>query len=223
MLVTYIGNTSIKLIKGEIYKADSLFLTNINSTPRRKITLQNITSSYFVENFETVDGLSLYTVDLFNDRKDLKIKTIDKLDGQYIRCKNEYNSKYLKKNEVYLVKTMSKGRIILNGIKTPQQICCFEKIKISEQRKIKLQKLNGGDVSDGLSKRKFLLYSEVEQKRIILELFIAVIKRIELKKDNKMKWVDILSYFLLVGKKYDILESDIDKYLKKSLKSFLTF
>lgn len=107
----------------------------------------------------------------------------------------------------------------LKGLKSLYNSYNFEEIPLKEQRILKLKNISGEKIISGLKKRKFLYYSDFEQKKIIFELLITSIKNVENVK--KLKNYDIIDMMIKSGYKHDIIREDIEPIFNKTLKSIM--
>jgi len=235
-----------KLIKGQKYFAEALWEEsgwNNNIKPsiphngklvlRRRIRIKGI-NDYFVERFKTVDGSNFYDISVFGEKNRWKnddaIKPNDKnYTGQYVSCRYEGRSKYLKSGQIYYVEdhrteqvqnswnnsTSTKHTFKLKGLRNYINPFGFDEIPLKEQRKLKLQSIDGEEITSGLNKRKFLYYSNIEKNKIVIQLFLDSIKNLENIED--LNGVNIVDTMVNSGKNYDIVAEDITPFISKSL------
>jgi len=238
-------NGTKKLIKGQKYFAEALWEDNgwnNNKTPsiphkgkfvhRRRIRVKGI-NDYFVDRFKPTDGSNFYDISVFGEKNRWKNDNIIKPNnknyiGQYILCRYEGKSKYLKSGQIYYVEdhrstpivnnwggTHIKHTFKLTGLRNYVSPFGFNEIPLKEQRKLKLQSIGGKEIISGLNKRKFLYYSDIEKKKILIQLFLDSIKNLENIKD--LNGVTIVDLMVNSGKNYDVIEEDIKPLINKSL------
>ena len=231
-----------KLIKGQKYIVEALWEESgwINVKPfiphngklvlRRQVRIKGI-NDYFSYRFKTVSGISFYDISLFGEKNRWRNNIIqpgENYTGQYVTCRYDGNSKYLRIGEIYYVEEHkilifknSYGRnsenhtFKLTGLKNYVNTWNFDKIPLKEQRKLKLQNISGEKITIGLNKRKFLYFSDIEQKKILIQLFLDSIKNLE--HIEELKGVNIIDTMLNSGKQYDIRKEDIKPLISKSL------
>lgn len=220
-----------KLIKNQKYKAISLFedtyyntvIHNGKKVFKRKIYIDGI-NSYDVSRFKLVNSdISFYDMDLFGDKYPVRRRFLNyNLDytGQYVMCSYS-NSKYLKEKEIYLIvkDDIKNRRLKLKGIKYYQSKYKFEEIELKEQRNLKLKSITGEDINDGVSKRKFLHYSEFEKIKILFETLVESMSNIN--NVEELNNINIVDVMLKMGKKNDIEESDILPLFDSSIKNIM--
>jgi len=218
---------SKKLIKGAIYSATSIG-TDYHNPEDRFIRIS--VGRYSLNCFTFIDGNSLKNEpDFVIEYKPMLDFTKDYTD-QCVRCRWS-SSKILKNGEIYYIESQ---RIInkkswngtltpyyqvkLRGINRWTSSSNFEEIHISEQRKIKLNNLNGEKVKTGESTRKFLHYSERERIQILCQLLNSSL--IDINNAELMERVDLFKIILNKGKQYNIIDEDVKPFLE-SVKEIL--
>jgi len=213
--------SSKKLIKGAIYSATGIG-TEADDPKKRNILIS--IGRYSLDCFTSIDGKSL------EDAPDFKINwkpTLDKnknFTNQCVRCR--YGSgKSIKTGEIYFVEdqrtkihtgwngTLSPYiQVKIRGLKRWLNADNFEEMPIAEQRKIKLNFLNGDKIKTGEQTRKFLLYSEKEKIQILLQLLVNSLVDFNIAEHTEQ--VHISELILNKGKQYNIINEDITEFLE---------
>jgi len=222
-------NTS-NLIKDATYTAISIRtrknLTSVNTAILQRIIHIKGLGYNDINNFKLLNGDNFDNVpdfnELFNNRLDPKKNYTNNL----VRCVNAENCKNLTTDELYFVEKQiqrAKNRIELKlrGIKNTVSFYRFEEIPLSEQRNLKIKNLNNEKIETGENIRKFLSYSEKEKICIIFELLYKVSFQLSKTKDISNINTDIIKMILNKGKKYNIIEEDLTKYLNVDVNSIL--
>lgn len=223
---------SIKLVKGAIYDMTSKY-TYIGNT---KIYLKGV-GSYNTKYFTLLDGTPLKTLQDFHiSHINNSLNVNNNYKNKYVKCKYD-SGKFLKGGEIYLVedqiKTTIKNnwsqqiqhelKVKIRGMKNFTSIYKFKELSPLEQRNIKLKKIKGEKLKTGDQTRKFLLYSEKEKIKILLDILYKIINDIINIKDINNNKIDIIDIFLKKGKLYNIIKEDITEFLyiiKPLLKPF---
>ena len=221
------SKNSIKLIKGGIYSAESLY-SRVGG--EKTIYLRNI-GDYNIKYFTSIDGDSLNNIPDFN----LNSKRVDpdknNYTGQFVMS-GYSNGKSIKEGEIYYVEEHKKlienranfrgvvtqsnvDKFKLRGIKTPIRSYNFIEIDSKEQRYIKLKNLKGENTKTADQTRKFLLYSEKERTIILFETLTKAL--IDLKHVELDKPANIVEMMLIKGKNYVINEDDIKSFLNEKI------
>ena len=213
---------SKKLIKDAIYYATSIGSDYNNNTDERYIRIS--IGKYSLNCFTSIDGNSLKNEPAFVIEQKSSLDFSKDYTDQCVRC-SWSSSKVLKNGEIYYVESQRmsnrkdwRGTLVpyhqikLRGIKNWAPLCNFEEIHISEQRKIKLNNLNGEKVKTGESTRKFLHYSEKERIQILFQLLNSSL--IDINNAELVERVDLLKIILNKGKPHGIIDEDVKPFLK---------
>ncbi len=235
-----------KLIKGQKYTIEALWeysgynnknIANINHNGkfvhRRRVRVSGV-NDYFVDRFEPADGRNFYDIPIFGDENKWKkyrerAVSPDKKNykGQFVKCRYDGNSKFLKSGEIYYVEDCRKKSVNIHfgtsyeysfklaGLRNYINPHGLDEIPMKEQRKLKLETIEGKKILSGLNKRKFLYFSEFEQKRIILYLYLNSINNLD--NVTNLENVNIVNIMVDAGEKYDIRADDIIPIMDKSL------
>jgi hypothetical protein len=200
-----------KLIKGQVYEANSLFKTWQGSL---LISIEGA-QSYDIKRFTTIDGNSLSTVNLFNNRNYNNYLDYHKnYVGEYVKCKYDGRSKQLIPGQIYLVMDSGEKGFKIKGLKGYFSKFRFQELSISEKRNLKLNNLAGNKIKINKD-RKFLQYSDLEQKKIFFEVLNISLKNLE--SIEKIDYDILYKMILKVGNNYGIIKKDIDNIFNKSL------
>ena len=96
----------------------------------------------------------------------------------------------------------------------------FDEISISEQRKLKLDNINGIQIETG-NIRKFTQYSEKEKLVIFLEGLSKSLSDINKTQNSDKIVTNIYKSLTTKCKKYDVIEKDFEEFLKLDIKTIL--
>jgi len=220
--------SSIKLIKGGEYYAIELYDTGASTNKEKRVLIKGLTY-YSAINFKLENGDYLYVHDTFI----VKSKTLDtdNIDytGQYVRC-NRSSSIQTKEGAIYYVELQFKKRqrgytfdyhyLKLRGINKNMYSYQFDEISISEQRKLKLDNINGIQIETG-NIRKFTQYSEKEKLVIFLEGLSKSLSDINKTQNSDKIVTNIYKSLTTKCKKYDVIEKDFEEFLKLDIKTIL--
>lgn len=205
------SRTSVKLIKGVTYFANSMYV----SYGRTKRVYLNNFGNYNANNFVLESGEPLENLSEFHvTRNRNKLQDID-YTGQFVRC-NSSSGKTLKENEIYYVinqivtetnSRWSQRKLKLRGVRNYVSDYRFEELSIKEQRSVKLRNLAGEKQKTGEQTRKFLLYNEKEKIHIIIEILLKILN--DLRNIEIPEKLDIYDLFITKGRKYNLQKDDI--------------
>lgn len=219
---------STKLIQGATYFSTGIYTKSWNG--ERSVNLQGV-GSYNIKYFTLMDGRSLDSEPDFIVPYNKSVDTQNNnYTGQFVRCRWS-SGKSMKEGEIYYVKeqkqisrTDSRNRVHtetkfkIRGVRNCVNPYRFTEIPLTEQRSIKLKKLKGQDIKTGEQTRKFLLYSDKEKIKILLETLYKVI--IDLN-NAEIENPNLLELMLIKGRNFALIEDDIKPFLKGKIDTLI--
>ena len=219
---------STKLLKGGVYYATELYNTGAGTNSEKRVLIKGLTYysaiNFKLENGECLDNQETFIV----SSKSLDAENID-YTGQYVRC-NHSDSSHTKEGSIYYVQSQFNKRrtgysfdyyyLKLSGINKNVYAYQFDEISISEQRKLKLDNINGIQIETG-NIRKFTQYSEKEKLVIFLEGLSKSLSDINKTQNSDKIVTNIYKSLTTKCKKYDVIEKDFEEFLKLDIKTIL--